>query len=241
MDQNCPESRGYLTSSEYPIGMGKNSTHSWSITKRGPQPLLHRDRTKYEHHERAEQIYSQWMSGIPEEEIASFFQIERADVLRDVQHIQQVLPVRTVIAHLHDRNRILILRAEGDKYQGLLSQSLATPAAEFLKNGVSPTGVLKEFREATGMTEKPGSMISITKNTANFSGGAPGELSLANLGGNGRPRSFEDLLRMIIAADPSCSLQPIIEVDAQESASAVDSHPTNEAEEEPKNEDSEEG
>jgi hypothetical protein len=203
--------------------MGKNSTHPWSITKSGPQPLLHRDRTEYEHHSRAQQVYSQWMSGTPESDIAGFFGITEIDVLRDIQHIQQVLPVRTVISHLHDRNRVLILKAEGKQYQELLHQSLNTPAAEFIKNGVSPTSVMKEYREATGMVEKPGSMISITKNTANFGGGPPGEIPLANFGGNGRPRSFEELLRMIIAADPICGLQPVIEVEAQESVAPADS------------------
>jgi hypothetical protein len=178
--------------------MGKNSTHAWSITKTGPQPLLHRDRTKYEFHERAQQVYSQWMSGIPEEEIATFFKIERVDVLRDIQHVQQTLPVRTVISHLHDRNRILILRAEGEKYQELLHQSLDTPALEFLRNGVSPTGVLKEFREATGMVEKPGGIaVSISQKTG----------ILVGSGGNvSRIRSPEDLIRSIVAADPTCRL-----------------------------------
>lgn len=204
--------------------MGKNSTHSWSITKTGPQPLLHRDRTTYEFHERSQQVYSQWMSGIAEEEIASFFRIELADVLRDVQHVQQTLPVRTVISHLHDRNRVLILRAEGQKYQDLLRQSLETPAAEYLRNGVSPTGVLKEFREATGMVEKPGSLISVTRNTAVIGSGT-------GACGTGI-RSYEDLLRSILAADPSLGLTPI-DVIAEEDFSNGGSGPTAEGTDQP--------
>lgn len=96
--------------------MGKNSTHAWAITKAGPEPLLHRDRTEYEHHARAQKTCSQWMSGFSEQDIATFFQIEVMDALRDVQHVHQILPVRTVTAHLNDRNRILIQRAEGEKY-----------------------------------------------------------------------------------------------------------------------------
>jgi hypothetical protein len=221
--------------------MGKNSSYPWSITKRGSQPLLHRDRTQYEHYERAEKVYSQWMAGISDEEIASFFEIELADVLRDVQHTQQILPVRTVIAHLHDRNRILILKAEGDKYQKLLSQSLETPASEYIKNGVSPTSVMKEYRECTGMTEKPGSMINITKNTANFGGGAPGEIPLANFGSNGRPRSFEHLLRMIVAADPSCSLSPPTDIAAKEIEAPDTPQAEKKGEEEPRGNDCEGG
>lgn len=164
--------------------MGKNSSRAWSITKAGPEPLLHRDRTEYPQHRRAQQTYSQWMSGFSEEEIARFFQIEVEDVLRDVQHIHQVLPVRTVVAHLNDRNRILIQRAEGEKYRRLLSQSLSTPVERYLQAGVSPVGALKEYREAVGMVEKPGSLsISVTQ--------AVGV-------SNDRPRSSEDLLRKVI-------------------------------------------
>src|SRR5512135_3638374 len=136
--------------------MGKNSTHAWAITKAGPEPLLHRDRTEYEHHARAQKTYSQWSSGYSEEEIARFFGIELEEVLRDIQHIHQVLPTRTVIAHLNDRNRLLIQRAEGERYRRMLSESLQTPVANYLEAGVSPVGAMKEFREAVGMVERPG-------------------------------------------------------------------------------------
>jgi hypothetical protein len=154
--------------------MGKNSTHAWAITKAGPEPLLRRDRTEYEHHARAQKTYSQWMSGFSEQEIADFFQIEVEDVLRDVQHCHQILPVRTVLAHLNDRNRILIQRAEGEKYRRLLSESLSTPVEDYLQSGVSPVGTLKEYREATGMVTKAEPMIQvntqINSNTGNGNG-----------------------------------------------------------------------
>ncbi len=88
--------------------MGRNSSRAWAFTKTGPQPLLRRTGKKYAEHERAQETYSQWLSGFSEEEIARFFDIDVVDVLRDVQHVQQTSPVRTVLEHLNDRNRLLI-------------------------------------------------------------------------------------------------------------------------------------
>jgi len=167
--------------------MGKNSTHAWAITKAGPEPLLHRDRTEYEHHARAQKTYSQWMSGFSGQDIATFFQIEVIDVLRDVQHVHQILPVGTVTAHLNDRNRILIQRAEGEKYRQLLSEALSTSVNSYLEAGVSPVGPMKEFREAVGMVERPGA-ISLSLNQT---------VSVAE----GRVTSFEDMLRRVIARE----------------------------------------
>jgi hypothetical protein len=165
--------------------MGKNSSHAWAITKAGPEPLLHRDRIAYPDHRRAQQTYSQWMSGFGEDEIARFFEIEIEEVLRDVQHVHQILPVRTVIAHLNDRNRILIQRAEGERYRRLLSESLSTPVEDYLQAGVSPVGALKEYREAAGMVEKPGT----------FSVSVAQSITIAD----GRPTSAEDVIRKIVA------------------------------------------
>jgi hypothetical protein len=169
--------------------MGKNSPHAWSITKAGPEPLLRRGKTEYPQHKRAEQTYSQWMAVYSEEEIADFFGIELEEVLRDIQHIHQVLPTRTVIAHLNARNRILIQRAEQARYRQLLSEALATLVEDYLQAGVSPTGPLKEYREATGMTSKPEPLIQVNPQD-NYVGGTP-------IGDN--PRSAADAIRRVLA------------------------------------------
>ena len=134
------------------------------------------------------------MSGFGEHEIARFFEIEVEEVLRDVQHVHQILSVRTVIAHLNDRNRILIQRAEGERYRQLLSESLSTPVEGYLQAGVSPVGALKEYREAVGMVEKPGTFsISVAQS-----------VTIAD----GRPTSAEDVIRKIIAMEAEKKTKP---------------------------------
>jgi len=135
--------------------VGKNSTHAWALTKTGPEPLLHRDRTDYPNHKRAQQCYSQWLAGYSEEEISRFFGIGLEEVLQDLQHCHQLIPSRTLNSHWNDRNRLLLQRAEAAKYRKLLADALATPVEDYLQAGVSPVGPLAEYRQATGMVSKP--------------------------------------------------------------------------------------
>jgi len=187
-------------------GMGKNSTHAWSLVKKEPKPLLHRNRTEYPDHKRAEQTYSQWLCGYAESEIADFFGIDVEDVLRDVQHVHQVLPVRTVIAQLNDRNRLLIQRAEAAKYRKLLADSLETPVKAFLEAGVSPVGPLREYREAVGQIAKAEPLVAIQQNFNASSSGVGGGI-----------RSAEDLIRAVLRGMEQEDTE-IIEATAREPA-----------------------
>jgi hypothetical protein len=223
--------------------MGKNSGHPWGFKKEGPKPMLNRNGSEYPHHKRSEETYSQYLSGYSEQEIGAFFGIEPAEVLKDIQHVHQVLPPRTVLAHINDRNRLLIQKLEGEKYRRQLSESLSISPQDYLKAGVSPVGPMKEFREAVSMTEKPGALsVNVTKNTANFALGMdPGHIPAANFGSKGRITCFEDLVRMIIAADPSCSLSPPTAIEAKEFDAPGIPQDEDMGEEEPGGDDSERG
>ena len=146
------------------------SGYTWAIKKDGPRPLLNRGKTEYPHHKRAARVYSQWLSGYSEEEIATFFELTVDEVERDIQHTSSLLSQRTVIAHHNDRNRILTQRAEGARYRKLLRDALATPVEDYLEAGIAPGGVLKEYREAVGMTEKPGGIRVNIANTVSSRG-----------------------------------------------------------------------
>lgn len=200
--------------------------------------MLNRNGLEYPHHKRAEETYSQYLSGYSEQEIGAFFGIDPAEVLKDIQHVQQVLPARTVLAHINDRNRLLILKLEGEKYRRQLSESLSISPQDYLRAGVSPVGPMKEFREAVSMTEKPGALsINFTKNTANFGGGNSGGIPGANFGGR-KIRCYEDLVRMIIETDPSCGLQPVsADIEAEEVALPTESLPAGDEEAESGEED----
>jgi hypothetical protein len=171
---------------------------------------------EYENLDRATKVLSHWMVGYDELEIAAFFEISEIDVKRDLEFMRSRMTARQIIAMDNDRHRILIHRQQSRNYSNLLEQSLTKPASYWIENGLSPVPALKEYRQAVGLEEKPGGVaISVTKQSATFYGNAPGQIPAANLG-TGKPKSFEDLLRMIIAADPSCGLQPVIDTDAHE-------------------------
>lgn len=164
----------------------------------------------YEFHDRAVQVHSHWLAGYAECEIAAYFKITEADVNLDLQHIRHALTSRQLLATNNDRARLVLQREEQKNYNRLMKESLTIGASDYIKAGMSPAGVMREFREAVGMTEKPGGVsISFNKNTG-FIVGPPG-----NGGNSTQIRSQEDMIRAIIAADPSLGLAPV-EVDAHE-------------------------
>lgn len=170
--------------------MGKNSRFPYSIIKQGPEPLLHKDRTAYPNHERACRVYSQWVAGYSEEEIADFFGIQPRDVELDVQHISGILPTRTVIAHNNDRSRLLVQRQQSEEFRRLMGEALKTPANDYLSAGISPAGILKEFREAVGQVQKAEPLVQVNTQQ-NFVGSGPA--------GSLRISSAEDVIRLVLA------------------------------------------
>jgi hypothetical protein len=165
--------------------MGKNSRFPYSITKEGPEPLLHRQRTAYPNHERACRVYSQWLAGYSEEEVAEFFGIQPRDVELDVQHIHGILPTRTVIAHNNDRSRILVQRQQSEEFRRLMGEALKTSANDYLNAGISPAGILKEFREAVGQVQKAEPLVQVN--------------TQINTGNGYGITSAEDVIRLVLA------------------------------------------
>jgi hypothetical protein len=199
--------------------------NDWLANKLGGTPA----RVPYEFSERANLVQSQWMVGYDEQEIAVFFQVTEFEVQQDLKYVHMNMTPRQVIAMNADRDRIRIYRKNSSHYSRLLEESLTRTADSWIASGISPVGAMKEYRQAVGMEEKPGGIaISLVKNTANINSPSGG-VHPANLGGHGNPRSFEDLLRAIIKADPSCGLQPVIDVDAQDALPiAAESEESNE-------------
>jgi len=125
------------------------------MTKVGPRPLVRRIKSDYPHHKRATRVYGHWLSGYVESEIAGFFGISEAEVERDVQHVQAMLSPKVIIAQHNDRARILLQRAQSENYRRLLGQALEMAAEDYLRAGLTPATVLREYREAVGMQERP--------------------------------------------------------------------------------------
>jgi hypothetical protein len=130
--------------------------------------------------------YNMFIAGYTEEEVAHHMGVRVEVVERAIEHTRSCLSSRTIISHNNDRQRILLQRAESDKYRKLLGDALNISAKDYLAAGITPAGTLREYRQAVGMEEKPGNMsISVTQNSA---------ISV-------RPevRSSEDVLRRVIA------------------------------------------
>jgi hypothetical protein len=116
---------------------------------------------KYQFHDRANEVFAAWMSGATEDECSQYFGITLEDVNNDLLHVKIALPVRLIISYNNDRNRILIQRQSSEDYRKLISDSLKTPAATYLAAGVSPAGIGREFREATGLVQKAEPLINV--------------------------------------------------------------------------------
>ena len=171
--------------------------HEWAITKSDVPPQSKRGaKNGYPSHDRAVTVYSHYISGFTEEEIVAFLnrngeECNLADIECDLQHVKSLHQTRTLIAHENDRNRLLIQRTEGQKYRRLLGESLDIEAKQFLAAGLTPTSPLKEYREAVGMTEKPGAInVSVNQQSLNIGGGESRQQSGI--------RSSEDLLRTVM-------------------------------------------
>jgi hypothetical protein len=175
------------------------------------------DQPEYPEIDRANKCLSYWMAGYDELEISALLDLSEIDVTRDLAYLRTKMNPRQQIAMNNDRQRILIQKQEAANYSAMLKGGLTKGVDAWLAAGLSPVPVMKEYRQAVGLEEKPGGVnISVTKQSATFMGNPPGHIPSANFGGGGKVKSFEDLVRMIIDADPSCGLQPIVDVDAQE-------------------------
>jgi hypothetical protein len=149
--------------------MGRND---WLIRKEGPEPLLLKKTKAYPHWERANESYSHWISGKDYDEIADVTGVPVKEVKKDVAHIESVIPSKQLIANNNTRNRILIQRTQSQSYQKKLKDALDLNVRDYISAGVNPVGPLKEFREAVGMTEKPGGLnIQLNQNNTVSAGG----------------------------------------------------------------------
>jgi hypothetical protein len=201
--------------------------NDWLANKIPDAPAV---KNEYQNESRSNEILSQWMVGYEDHEIAAFFSITQIEVAQDLQHRFGKMNARQLIAIQNDRERIRLYRTQSKNYSTMLEDGLKKKITEWFDAGLSPVPILKEYRQAVGMEEKPGGVaISVTKQSATFIN--RGGVNSANLGGNGDVKSFEDLLRMIIKADPTCALQPVTDIEAQELPPAQDD-PDEEEEEE---------
>jgi hypothetical protein len=147
----------------------------------------------YPFHDRANEVYGLWMSGYVEEEIAEFFSLEVVDVKKDLIYVNHKLAVRQIIQHNNDRQRIVLQREQSEAFRKMMKDSLGQSVQALLSAGISPAGILKEFREATGMVQKAEPLLQInTQINSDGSGTARGG------GGNGGITSAEDVIRRVL-------------------------------------------
>lgn len=101
------------------------------------------------------------MSGYTEDEVAGFLSVDVEEVKKDLMYVNHKLTTRQVISHNNDRNRIMLQRSESESFRQMMKDSLSQPVGALLAAGISPAGILKEFREATGMVQKAEPLLQI--------------------------------------------------------------------------------
>jgi len=191
----------------------------------------------YEFIDRAYKCHSHWMVGFEPDEIAAYFDITEDEVKRDLQHVQANMTPAAVTKMFNDRQRIRIQRDQSYNYEKLLKDSLNKGPDDYIDKGMNPSGILREYREATGLTERgAGINIAFNKNTQiNNPGAPPGRID--NTSG---VKSMEDVVRLVIEQDPSCGLEPVAEdiedqmiIEAQAAEADEESVPLEDTDEHP--------
>jgi hypothetical protein len=158
----------------------------------------------YPNHDRANDIYSMWMTGYTEDEISDFMSLDATEVKKDLMYVNTKLSVRQIISHNNDRERIILQRKNSESFRELMRQSLETPAAVLLAAGISPAGILKEYREATGMVQKAEPLLQINTQI-NQGASTP----------NGGIQSAEDVIRRVLNQINSADQENPVEIDAE--------------------------
>jgi hypothetical protein len=163
----------------------------------------------YPNHDRANDVYGIWMSGYTEDEVAEFLSLDVSEVKRDLMYVNHRLTTRQVISHNNDRNRIMLQRSESEAFRQMMKDSLSVPVAALLAAGISPAGILKEFREATGMVQKAEPLLQINtqvNNQTTTSGGVT---------------SAEDVIRRVLS-QINQETPPLADMDSAIEAEVVD-------------------
>lgn len=160
---------------------------NWLTNKVAPIP------SAYPNWDRACDSYNAWLTGFVEEEISQHMGISVEEVKMDIRAIQLTLPARVLIVHNNDRNRLLVQREESERYREMLRASLTTPVATLLNCGISPAGIMREFREATGQIADKGITVNAQTNFFPSRSGSEGDSQM----GSGIT-SAEDLIRKVV-------------------------------------------
>ena len=140
----------------------------------------------YPNHDRANDVYSMFITGYCENEIADFLSIDVLEVNRDLMYVNTRLSPRQIISHNNERARIILQRQNSEDFRRLMAESLRTPALSLLAAGISPAGILKEYREATGMVQKAEPLLQINTQINNSQAATTGI------------QSAEDVIRRVL-------------------------------------------
>ena len=156
----------------------------YAVLKLGPKES---NQLAYPNHDRANDIFGMWMSGATEDEIALFIDLPIDEVKKDLMYVNTRLSVREIINHNNNRDRILLQRQNSESFRELMKSTLSTPAAAFLAAGLTPAGILKEYREATGMVQKAEPLLQINTQINNQPSSSGGQI-----------QSAEDVIRRVL-------------------------------------------
>jgi hypothetical protein len=155
----------------------------YSIAKLAPPET---NSLAYPTHDRANDLYGMWMTGYTEDEISAFMGLSIEETQKDLMYVNTRLSTRQIIHHNNERQRIMLQRQNSEDFRRLMSESLQTPARVLIDAGLSPAGILKEYRESTGMVQKAEPLIQV--NT-----------QINNAAPTGGVTSAEDVIRRVLS------------------------------------------
>lgn len=104
--------------------------------------------TGYTQHARACSVYSHWMVGSDDRQIAAFFNVSTEEIQADMAHIKELLSEEMIALHIRERDEIRESEERSKKLRQELAEDLSLPIDELIRRGVDPARVLRRYREA---------------------------------------------------------------------------------------------
>lgn len=141
----------------------------------------------YPNHDRANDVYGMWMAGYTEDEVSAFMSLDIEEVKKDLMYVNTRLATRQIIHHNNERQRILLQRQNSEDFRRLMQESLQMPASVMINNGLSPAGILKEYREAVGLVQRAEPLIQVNTQVNNPGTAVSGGIT-----------SAEDVIRRVL-------------------------------------------
>jgi hypothetical protein len=124
--------------------------------------------TGYAHHPRACSVYSHWMVGSDDRQIATFFNISTEEIHADLEHIKALLSEEMRALHFRERDEILASEERFRKEREEMAADLSQPIDALIERGINPIDAMQRYRQAVEYEAPSNILADLKKRDANI-------------------------------------------------------------------------